>query len=319
MPPPSIAILAPVRGGFASSYVSGLIELAGAFAQVGITWEWIPCVDMPVTFARNHLAAQFIESGHDFALWIDADTRIPVDAVRQLVVAGHDCAVIACANRPRDGRVLTLREGERFCNTDVLDLEQTPEGGFIRVESSGFGCVWTSRACIARIVAAHPELAFSRPYQGTALFSEMVADGEWLAEDQSFFRRWRDLGGELWAPLDVESNHAGLLFHLGRDLWDRRDELRRLSVEAAEAIAVLRDEIAQLRACKPHAPELDDARWLVDASHHFVMRQPAVGAIIPRIREVTAKIQGARGVVARPCACGSGRPFAGCHGEGAAA
>jgi hypothetical protein len=39
--------------------------------------------------------------------------------------------------------------------------------------------------------------------------------GQYLSEDYAFCRRWRDLGGEIWADMEERLTHAGTAFYTG--------------------------------------------------------------------------------------------------------
>src|SRR5260370_993068 len=73
------------------------------------------------------------------------------------------------------------------------------------------------RAARERARAAHPELgaALSDLGPGGAdpamVFDTMIEaeTGQHLSEDYAFCRRWRDLGGDIWADMESRLTHVG--------------------------------------------------------------------------------------------------------------
>ena len=73
-------------------------------------------------------------------------------------------------------------------------------------------------------LAAHPELRAKMGDMGDKLAREavMVFDtmvepetGQYLSEDYAFCRRWRDLGGEIWADFEARLTHVGHATYTG--------------------------------------------------------------------------------------------------------
>ena len=63
-----------------------------------------------------------------------------------------------------------------------------------------------------------PALAWTA-WNGTdaswAFFDTMIADGQYLPEDYSFCRRWRQIGGEIWIDLQSRFDHVGSYVYRG--------------------------------------------------------------------------------------------------------
>jgi hypothetical protein len=75
-----------------------------------------------------------------------------------------------------------------------------------------------------RIVDAHPELrarmgdmADPLATEAVMVFETMIEPetGQYLSEDYAFCRRWRDLGGEIWADVEARLTHVGHAAYTG--------------------------------------------------------------------------------------------------------
>jgi hypothetical protein len=79
------------------------------------------------------------------------------------------------------------------------------------------------RQAMQRIVDAHPELTatLDDPHgevrQAVMVFDTLIEPetGQYLSEDYAFCRRWRDLGGEIWADLEARLIHVGHAAYAG--------------------------------------------------------------------------------------------------------
>jgi hypothetical protein len=91
------------------------------------------------------------------------------------------------------------------------------EDGFAKAAYVGTGFLLIARAALERVCAAHPELTADLSQVDAGLTrAAMVFDtmieaetGQHLSEDYAFCRRWRDLGGEIWADMESRLTHVG--------------------------------------------------------------------------------------------------------------
>lgn len=96
------------------------------------------------------------------------------------------------------------------------------ENGVAKVAYGGTGFLMVRQK--ATIVDAHPRLHAKMGDMGDGLADEapMVFEtiiepktGRHLSEDYVFCRRWRDLGGEIWADMKARLTHVGVAIHTG--------------------------------------------------------------------------------------------------------
>jgi glycosyltransferase involved in cell wall biosynthesis len=186
--------------------------------------------DSLITRARNTLVSMFLDSDATHLLFIDADIGFaPTEVVRLLrldqdVAAGsYPLKIVHTGPEVVDH----VRSGETL-STAVLRYVGAPsevearqeKDGFVTAEYAGTGFMMIRREALERMIAAYPETRFSAAHDRSepnpsanlyALFDCMIDPdtGEYLSEDYTFCRRWRDIGGEVWLDMNSRLHHTG--------------------------------------------------------------------------------------------------------------
>ena len=94
-------------------------------------------------------------------------------------------------------------------NAPASALLENREGDLIECHHAAAGFLLLTRACVERLVSAHPELEYKTPHgKAWALWSP-VFNGKPYSEDTAFSARWRALGGRIWAHSKVLLKHYG--------------------------------------------------------------------------------------------------------------
>jgi hypothetical protein len=186
--------------------------------------------DALITRARARLAATFLQSDATHLFFVDADIGFkPQDVFRLLkadldVVGGvypiksidWEKVRTAATEGVKDLQSASLGYVVRFAPDPNMSVEV--EDGFAQVSYVGTGFLMIKRNAMQRVVDAHPELRAKMGDMADRMAPEavMVFDtliepetGEYLSEDYAFCRRWRALGGEIWADLNVRLTHVG--------------------------------------------------------------------------------------------------------------
>ena len=189
--------------------------------------------DRVIPRARARLAASFLahrQATH--LLFIDADIAFAPDTAFRLLDAERDLIggvypikhldwdrirAAALAGAP-DLMAASLSYVVRFIPHPENAVEV--EGGFARVAYVGTGFMLARRAVVERVAAAHPELRArleEGPELTSMIFEPMIEPetGDYLSEDYAFCRRWRDLGGEVWADVESRLTHVGHATYAG--------------------------------------------------------------------------------------------------------
>jgi hypothetical protein len=231
---PFIYLATPCFGGQVNLYfLQSVLRLQEACEQrgVGLHVELLAS-DALITRARSRLAAGFL--AHPQAthlLFVDADIGFETRTIFRLLDSGHDVVAAVCPLKHIDwGKVRAAAQAGvedlqaasigyvvRFIPTPDHSVEV--HDGIAKVAYGGTGVLMISRSALTRIAEAHPELR-ARLDDGTE--AVMVFDtllepetGEYLSEDYAFCRRWRDLGGEIWADVEARLTHVGHAAYAG--------------------------------------------------------------------------------------------------------
>jgi len=167
-----------------------------------------------ITNNRNIAAAEFIElKDATHMLFIDSDILFQaMDIVKLLATTevGYEMIHVPYP--------LKKDEPEFHVETGPEGVQESPHGLW-RSYAAGCGFVMMKRSVIEKLIEAHPELFyFNRFLQKDmyALFDQMLVQpklGEkpiYFGEDVSFFRRWKDIGGEMWCDPNIRLQHIGM-------------------------------------------------------------------------------------------------------------
>ena len=238
-PKPFLYLAVPCYGGVLNLYfVNSMLALQDACRERGIGLHIdLMGGDALITRARSRLAAQFL--AHPQAthiLFIDADIGFSPQNVFRILEADKDLIAAVCPLKRID-----WDKARRAAKADVADLQAVSIGyvvrflpnpensvnveeGFAQVAYAGTGFLLIKRDAMQRICDAHPELrakmrdmADTMAQEAVMVFDTMVEPetGQYLSEDYAFCRRWRDLGGEIWADFEARLTHVGHAAYTG--------------------------------------------------------------------------------------------------------
>jgi len=219
-------------------YMRSVMDLQAACAVRGVGLHVdLMGGDALIPRARSRLAARFLahhEATH--LMFIDADIGFAPQNVFRLLDAGKpvtagvyplkqidwEKARAAAQAGVADLQAASVGYVVRFLPTPDSSVEV--EDGLAKVAYAGTGFLLVARAAMQQIVDAHPELRARHGDMGDPLATEavMVFDtliepetGQYLSEDYAFCRRWRDLGGEIWADMQARLTHVGHAAYTG--------------------------------------------------------------------------------------------------------
>lgn len=193
--------------------------------------------DSLITRSRNTLVAKFLDQPEaTHLLFVDADITFQPVQVLRMAAFGQDIVAGMYPLKVRDWSMEALgrvKSGESLDTAPLRYVGLPCEGaaretapGFVTGEYAGTGFMMIRRSALERMIAAYPQLKFTaahdRPVLNPspnqyALFDCMI-DPEtrhYLSEDYTFCRRWRDLGGEIWADFEARLTHVGHAAYTG--------------------------------------------------------------------------------------------------------
>jgi hypothetical protein len=238
---PSIFVATPCYGGqLFSNYVNAILALQRACIDRGIGLEVeMPGGDALISRARGRIASHFLEeTDHSHLLFIDADLGFLPEQVFRLLAADRDLVGgvypakhihwdkvrrAVTAGVP-DIFAASLSYVVRFLPSETNSVE-VDDQGFGEVAYVGTGFMMVKRAALRRLTDAHPELRArhrdmvgrSQSPDATMLFETMIEPetGQYLSEDYAFCRRWRDIGGAIYADFNGRFTHVGHTTYAG--------------------------------------------------------------------------------------------------------
>lgn len=232
MSKPYVIIATPCFGGLLSqAYMLSIMRMMTSFGdQIDLSLMLLGN-DALITRSRATLVGKFLDDHRaSHLLFIDSDIAFDPEQFVRLFRADKDFAAAMYPIKEFDWNRLPLRhaKGESFLNAGLNYVGTLCTGSDLKVESdfataryAGAGFQLIKRCVLERMIAAYPELKYSKIHAQTteapskdnlyALFDPFVdkETGEYLSEDYAFCKRYRDIGGEIWLDLKSKLTHVG--------------------------------------------------------------------------------------------------------------
>ena len=159
-----------------------------------------------VNRARNSCAAKFLSGDCTHLMFVDADIQFnPQDIVK---LVNHDKDIVGGIypqkTLPPKMVVNTLNNGEH-------------EGDLIEVGTLGTGFMLIKRSVFEKMIeegaTPYVDAIGLSPEENANQYDffqcTIDSKGRYLTEDWSFCRRWRQLGGKIWADTKIALAHVG--------------------------------------------------------------------------------------------------------------
>lgn len=179
--------------------VRSLLLTQGAANIAGIEFDvcFAPGSSL-ITHARNHVVRDFLASGADRLVFVDAD--IAWDGIELIKLASHQ--------RDFVGGVYRHKNPTESYPINWIDRPElwSDASGLIEVARLPTGFLSLSRGVFERTEAAHPE---RKPYAfGDGTFYPYFHIPPGLGEDYAFCDDWRAAGGEIWLDPSLTLTHV---------------------------------------------------------------------------------------------------------------
>lgn len=236
--PPSLMIATPMYGGMCTGhYVQGLLQTINQMREMGISTYWAQMMNESlITRARNELTRIFMEKGHDYLMFIDADISFDGQAVAQLMAADVD---IACGIYPKKEVdwaqvAIAAQRGENnlrdYSGAFVFNMlggghAETDEHGMIEVRHGGTGFMLIKRRVFEELEPHVPTYRvasfkgadgeYLHPATREYFATSIDASGALLSEDYHFCELWRKHGGRIYANPFIKLEHVGTYVYGG--------------------------------------------------------------------------------------------------------
>ena len=229
---PSLMIATPMYGGMCTgTYVQGLLFTMQKMREVGVNVAWCQIMNESlITRARNELARVFLESDHDYLMFIDADIGFNGESILQLMAADKD---VACGIYPK--KEVNWDSVKRAALAGKQDLDdhagafvfnmigradaETDEHGFFEVRHGGTGFMLIKRGVFEHLKPHVPTYRtnsfqdehgnYMKPLTHEFFATSIDATGALLSEDYHFCELVREHGGSIWANPFIRLTHTG--------------------------------------------------------------------------------------------------------------
>jgi hypothetical protein len=214
-------------------YVASVFDLTCAAASFGLDCILHLHSESLITRGRNKMVIKFLDEGFTHLFWIDSDIGFTPQSVFRLLLADRDVAAgiypMKSVVWPQTMPAGMTREEYEIRYTEYpfnpIGHGAEPVGayadgdGFVEVAEAPTGFMVIKRGVFDKLIAAYPNLRYTPdgpPDNPKAhlhwLFFDCMVDtdsGRYLSEDFAFCRRWRDIGGKVWADMHCDLTHLG--------------------------------------------------------------------------------------------------------------
>ena len=164
-----------------------------------------------ITRIRNDFVSDFLNSDCSHLLFIDSDLYDFKETFLDLL----------CADTPKlCGGIYRKKQLKEAYNVNLChSIEQTLEerkGAFIEVKHIPTGLMIIEKSVFYQMIISYPERKY---LDGQTIkynfFDAGVIEGRYLSEDYYFCELYRAIGGKVYAVLDSEVTHHGVLNYKG--------------------------------------------------------------------------------------------------------
>ena len=231
-----VRIATPMYGGNCKGiYVDGVLALTFQLAQKGYQVSFSKIYNESlITRARNNLVHEFMTSNADVLLFIDADEGFNAADVVRMLESGKDVigGIYPMKNFNWENiRKAALAGKENLAEySGIFAMNLVPGTTQIRVNEPmpvtevGTGLMAIKRSVFEKMEPECPKYAlngsdaqFDFNNMVTEYFATSITEqGILLSEDYHFCRKWREMGGEVYAAPWVVVDHAGEYVFNGR-------------------------------------------------------------------------------------------------------
>lgn len=210
-------------------YILDIMDLDHACQAWGMDFDIFLVGNIPILpLARSTCVKHFLESGFTHMLFIDADVSFNPLNVKRLLDFDKD---FCCAVYPKKQIHWDRLVGKTFTSVEDLENEtldyaynEIPnvesQNGFMEVKTSATGFMLLKRTVFEQMIEEYPDLKFKPNYNMRqqngknlyAFFDTMIdpVTKEYHGDDNSFCKRWSDMGGKIYVDSVVPVAHTGL-------------------------------------------------------------------------------------------------------------
>jgi len=229
-----VFIATPAYGGNVTvDYMTSVVNVVTQLKEVA--WQLqLTAGESIITVGRNNAVMEFLSTDCTHLLFLDADVAFGVETVKGLLAFDADVVLAPYPAKNlneqrmqeaalRRGSLPMLRDGLHYVlHAHPEKVQEALDRGsrMVEIDAGPTGCMLIRRSVFEVLQEAYPDLqcSISGSHAGRAthydvwwrFFDTMISeDGEFLGEDIAFCRRWRGIGGTIWADLGATMSHVG--------------------------------------------------------------------------------------------------------------
>jgi hypothetical protein len=201
-----IAVCTISRDMLHASFAFDLVNLMMFTATSGHQVTLCQNVGTGIAGQRESVAADALQKGAEYLLWLDSDHRIPVETALKLMA--HNVDIVGCNYATRSvepGPTAKKVSADRRVWSEVHTTKESK--GLEVVNGLGFGCILI-KAEVFKKIKASPKNGHERPWF-TFMYSQI--NNEVLGED--LFFAW--MAEECGFQLHLDHDHSKHVRHIG--------------------------------------------------------------------------------------------------------
>ena len=234
----NIFIATPNQGWLVSHYVRSLIQLNTVLAKLKISSRLHLMQSSIVTHGRNLCVAEFLKSPCSHMLFIDSDVEfdhssfVPMlKANKDIVLTPYPMKVIDFDKARRNSKISGRPIEEcgyyyamAFIDRNNIEIKE----GLCEIDRGPAGFMLMKRGVFDKMIEAYPDMRIKQSQmingqmqKNTYLWNFFDTEfnkesGTFLGEDFAFCKRWRAIGGKIYATADPYITHHGSYAYHGR-------------------------------------------------------------------------------------------------------
>lgn len=218
---------------------TGVIQLSKNFPTAEIRLFTINMAE--ISRVRNIFASMVLNDGYDALFMLDSDMGVPPDTFSRLLASGHDVCGLTYPRRQIDLNQFhaLAQSGQSYeaCHTGALsfiaagsfvhrDSQIDIREGFLEMNEIPAGCMLIRRAAFELLWQKMPRLRQTQNISDMEAslglsrllrcFDNIQEGATKYSEDISFCRYYRQVGGKVFALIDVNVAHYGDMKYEGR-------------------------------------------------------------------------------------------------------
>lgn len=229
-----IHISTPCYGGNVHlTFMRSMMELAEHSKTLGIkfTFDFIGTESL-ITRARNTHVTNFLHNTDaTHLLFVDSDIGFNILSLLRMISYDNDVTAQCYPLKNYDWEkilhhakqegmtpeILKLRAVNHVVNLLSEQKQANIKNGFVQCDYAGTGFLLIKRHVIEKMIEKYPDsyindvIGYPNGREYYTLFDTMIYNKRYLSEDFAFCRKWRDIGGTVWADLYSNLSHSG--FH----------------------------------------------------------------------------------------------------------